>query len=126
MENQKKIQAYEFGKYAEEIISQHYILNGFTILERNWRLGKTEIDLIAQKDDTVIIIEVKARSGDDEDALAAVTSDKMKRMVKAADAYLKKLKGFYNYRFDIATVTGNIENYKLEIYEDAFVAADLF
>lgn len=126
MVNQKKQLAHEFGKYAEEITAQHYIRNGYTILERNWRLGKTEIDLIAQKDNMVAIIEVKARSGDDEDALSSITSDKRRRMVRAADSYLKKLKGQYEYRFDISTVTGEIDNNELEIYEDAFVGADLF
>lgn len=118
--------AHEFGKFAEEIASQHYLRNGYVILERNWRLRKTEIDLIAQKDDLIVIAEVKARSGEGEDALSAITSDKRKRMIKAADSYLKKLPGLYNYRFDIITLTGNIENYQLDVYEDAFLAADIF
>ena len=47
-------------------------------------------------------------------------------MVRAADAYLKRLPGTLQYRFDIATVTGNQKKYEIEIYEDAFVSADLF
>ncbi|MCH5235712.1 MAG: YraN family protein [Muribaculaceae bacterium] len=119
-------QAHEFGKFAEEIASQYYLRNGYVILERNWRLRKTEIDLIAQKDDLIVIAEVKARSGEDEEALSAVTTDKRKRMIKAADFYLKSLPGLYNYRFDIITMTGNIEKYQLDVYEDAFLAADIF
>lgn len=126
MDEEKKRESYEFGLFAEEVISQEYLKNNYIILERRWHLGKTEIDIIAQKESTIILIEVKARSGDFEDALSSVTADKRKRMVRAADTYIKKLKGTFDYRFDIATVTGNNKRYTVEIYEDAFVAADIF
>lgn len=126
MDNQKKKDAHEFGKFAEELTAQHYIKQGYTILERNWHLGKSEIDLVAQKGDMIVIIEVKARSGEDEEAISAITRDKRRRMIRAADNYLNRLKGEYIYRFDISTVTGDLQNYQLEIYEDAFLAADLF
>lgn len=122
----KKKEAGDFGKYAEELASREYIMRGYAILERQYRMGKTEIDIIAQKNDLIVIIEVKARSGEDEDALSAVTIDKRKRMIRAADAYLKRLPGLYDYRFDIVTVTGNKDQYELEIYEDAFMATDVF
>lgn len=122
----KKLEAYELGLFAEEVTAHEYIKRGYTILERRWKLGKTEIDLIAQKDNIVVLIEVKARSGKDEDALSAVTPDKRRRMIRAADSYLKNLPGRLEYRFDIVTVTGNREIHKIEIFEDAFIAADLF
>lgn len=125
-EDISKQMAYEFGVFAEEIASREYVKNGYAILERNWRLGKTEIDIIAQKEDTVVLIEVKARSGKDMDPLDTVTKDKRRRMVKAADAYLSRMKGNISYRFDIFTLTGNMTQYAIEQLEDAFVAADLF
>lgn len=126
MDETKRADSYEFGVFAEEIISQEYLKNDYAILERRWRMGHTEIDLIAQKGDIIVLIEVKARSGKDEEALSAVTRDKRRRMVRAADAYIKRLKGNFDYRFDIATVTGNKQKYEIEIYEDAFIAADLY
>lgn len=123
---EKKIAAKELGKFAEDIAANEYIKRGYAILERNWRLGKTEIDLIAQKDDTIVISEVKARKNSEEDALAAVTPDKRKRMIRAADFYLRQLPVAYNYRFDIVAFGGNIENFEFEIFEDAFLAADIF
>lgn len=122
----KKNNAYEFGEFAEEIIAQEYIKKGYTVLERRFRMGKTEIDIIAQKENVIILIEVKARSGKDEDALSAVTTDKRRRMIRTADAYLRRMEGQFEYRFDIATMTGNQEKYEIEIFKDAFVAADLF
>ena len=125
-QRQKKKIAYEFGDFAEEMAAQEYIRRGYVVKEKKWRLGKIEIDLITQKENTVIIIEVKARSESEEEALLAVTLDKRKRMIKAADAYLSKYHGTFNYRFDIVAVVGNKDNFKMEIFEDAFLATDVF
>ena len=122
----KRLKALEFGRFAEQKVCEEYIKQGCVILERNWRLGKTEIDIISQDGNEVIMIEVKARGGLEEEALNAVTIDKRRRMVKAADAFLRGLKGEYSYRFDIVAVTGDMENYNIEIHKDAFLAADLF
>lgn len=126
MASQRQTEAAAFGKFAEEKVAQHYLKNGYAILERNWRMGKTEIDIIAQRDNTLVLIEVKARSGEDEDPLDAVTNDKRRRMMRAADTYLKSLQGDFSYRFDEAAITGTMDHFSMEILEDAFVASDLF
>ena len=126
MTKEKKKEANEFGRKAEEEVAERYLKQGYTIIERNWRLGKIEIDLIVQKDDVIVLIEVKAREEREEDALSAVDRDKRKRMIKAADVYIRNLQGQYDYRFDIATCIGDKENFIIEIYEDAFVAADIY
>ena len=125
-ENIKSRQAHEFGVFAEKITAEEYIKKGYVILERNWRMGKTEIDLIAQSNDTVIFIEVKARSGKDMEPIEAVTPDKKKRMTRAADSYIRNKEGEFSYRFDLVGVTGDMHNYSIEILEDAFLAADFF
>lgn len=122
----KKLEAEQFGQYAEEMAAREYIKRGYTILERNWRMGKIEIDIIAQKDDTLVVSEVKARKNTDEEAISAVNFDKRRRMVRAADTYLRKCTGVVNYRFDIVACVGTIQNFQMEIYEDAFLATDLF
>lgn len=120
-----KLEANKFGKFAEEMIVREYTGRGYAILYRNWRMGKTEIDIISQIGDTIVLTEVKARKYE-EDALEAVTADKRRRMIRAADAYLSHLNGIFNYRFDIGIMVGNPEEYKLEIIEDAFTSADIF
>ena len=122
----KKIEAKEFGRYAEEMATQEYIRRGYVIKERNWRLGKTEIDIIAQSGDILVIIEVKARKKDEIEALSAITVDKRKRMIRAADAYLRSFQGNFSYRFDIVACSGTIGDFNMKIYEDAFLATDLF
>lgn len=127
MTKQDKFEALSFGKIAEEAVAHEYIKTGYVILEQNWRLGKTEIDLIAQKEDQIIFIEVKARTGENSDPVEAVTRDKRKRMIRAADAYLKTLTGDYSYRLDIASVIMHLDGQMtLDILEDAFLSADLF
>ena len=105
MMEDKKHKAYNFGIFSEEVVAGEYVKKGYAILERRFKVGKSEIDIIARNDNVVVFIEVKGRSGKDEDALSAVTVDKRKRMVRVADGYLKKLEGWCEYRFDIATVT---------------------
>ena len=122
MESNDKNRNYEFGKFAEEIATQYYVAKGYAILERNWHHGKSEIDIIAQINNIIVFIEVKARSGKDLDAVGAVTFDKMRRMARAANTYIRNKNGDYEYRFDIFALTGNFSDYKTEAIEDAFLA----
>ena len=126
MDAEKIHEAQDFGEFAENMAAKKYIEKGYAILERNWHLGKTEIDLIAQSDNVIVFIEVKARNGNFQSPFEAVTHDKKRRMTKAADSYIRRLQGDYDYRFDFVGVTGNKENYNIEILEDAFLAADFF
>lgn len=52
----------EFGARAEQLAAALLERNGWTILHRNWRFGRREIDLIARRGRTVAFVEVKARS----------------------------------------------------------------
>lgn len=119
----KKEEALKWGKQAENIVCEFLISKGYTVRERNWRphSSKSEIDLIAQKDDTLIFVEVKARSDRDVDPAEAITSEKIKHVVRGANSYLQSQDYEYYYRFDVAAVSGNIDDYKLDYLEDAFL-----
>ena len=77
--------------------------------------------MIAQKDDTLIFVEVKARSDREMDPAEAMTSEKIKNVVRGANSYLKTQDFDFYYRFDVAAVSGNSEDYKLDYLEDAFL-----
>ncbi len=49
----------ELGKFGEAQAVEYLQQNGYTILETNWTFQKAEIDIIAQKENTLVIIEVK-------------------------------------------------------------------
>ena len=119
----KKVEALKWGKQAENIVCEYLISKGYTIRERNWRpsTSRSEIDLIAQLGDTLIFVEVKARSDRDVDPAEAMTAEKIKNVVRGANSYLMKQEYDYYYRFDVAAVNGNAEEYKLDYLEDAFL-----
>lgn len=111
----------EWGIYGEQLAAEYFIKEGYTIRERNWKINKIEIDLILEKDRTIVFVEVKARDGVKHDPILAVDVKKQKRMVNAADIYLRNLPHLYQYRFDIFGIAGTPENYKTYHYPDAFL-----
>lgn len=119
---EKKLRDQAFGKFAEGKAAEHYISQGYAIRSRNWRLNKIEIDIIAQKGNVIVFIEVKARSGKGMEPADAVTMEKMRMISRGADYYLQRLTGRYEYRFDIFTLTGDFEDYTTEVYPDAFIS----
>jgi putative endonuclease len=116
----------DFGRKAEDFAVEQLQKKGYKILIRNFRFQKAEIDIIAEKDDLIIIIEVKARSTD---AFIlpqeAVNKKKIRLIVAAANHYLEEFNKENEIRFDIISVlpdhTGNLI---IEHITDAFDAFD--
>ncbi|UKB83964.1 YraN family protein [Chryseobacterium sp. MEBOG06] len=116
----------DFGKTAEDLAADYLQKNGYKILVRNFRFQKAEIDIIAEKDDVIIIAEVKARSTD---AFIlpqeAVTKTKIKSIVSAANHYLEKFQKDNEVRFDIISVLPDDQkNLTIDHITDAFQAFD--
>ena len=116
----------ELGKTAEDLAVTYLHKNGYTILVRNFRFQKAEIDIIAEKDNLIIIVEVKARSTDvfmlpQE----AVTKTKIKLLVSAANHFMEEFNKDQEVRFDIISVLPDAEkNLIIEHITDAFEAFD--
>lgn len=111
----------EFGQISEDRAAAYLMAHGYTIRDRNWRLGHKEIDIIAQKNDTLAIIEVKARRNNRYgDAIEAVTDDKMYKIIQAADAYVRYHRIDLKIRFDIIGITGELGQQTIEHIKDAF------
>lgn len=95
----------DFGKAAEDLAADYLQRNGYRILVRNFRFQKAEVDIIAQKDELIVIVEVKARSTD---AFMlpqeAVTKTKIKSIVSAANHYMEEFDKQNEVRFDIISV----------------------
>lgn len=111
----------DFGARGEELALEYLRKKGYEVMDRNWRSGHKEIDLVVRKDNTIVFVEVKARAnvfyGRPEDA---VTPRKMHLLVLAADTYLRCYKIDLNVRFDVVTVTGNVEKPYIRHFERAF------
>jgi len=93
------------GKEGEEQAYQYLIQNQYNILERNWRFGHLEVDVIASDKDRIIFCEVKARSsqtfGPPE---INVTKQKQRNLIQAAHHYVCKKGINLEVRFDIITI----------------------
>ena len=81
----------DLGNRGEEIAEAHLVKNGYQILERNWRFGKEEIDIIARLEDQLVIIEVKTRNSDFfGEPHEFVSKSKQAHLIRAAHAYVEK------------------------------------
>jgi len=111
----------ELGKKGEELAVEYLRENGYKILDRNWTFQKAEIDIIAQKDDILAVIEVKTRSNTDfglpQDF---VKPKKIQLLVKAVNAYINDREIDFEVRFDIIAVQKNGESFAIEHLTDAF------
>ncbi|MDR0750104.1 MAG: YraN family protein [Tannerellaceae bacterium] len=111
------------GKEGEEEARDCLIQNGYTILHTNWRFHHYELDIVATNGDELVIIEVKTRS---EGYLIApeeaIDKGKIKRIVSAADAYVRYFRRNLPVRFDIITLIKSGAGYEIEHIEDAFYA----
>ncbi|MCV2485818.1 YraN family protein [Flavobacterium sp. SH_e] len=115
----------DLGKLGEDLAAVHLEENGYSILERNFVIQKAEIDIIAQKDSVLAIVEVKTRSsldfGSPQDF---VKQKKIQLLIKAVNAYINdREKDFaedLEIRFDIVAVHKNGETFAIEHLTDAF------
>lgn len=112
----------ELGKKGEEMAVNYLQKKGYSILERNYRFDKAEVDIIAQKDDVLAAVEVKTRStpdfGDPQDF---VKPKQIQQLVKAIDHYVNQKNVDVEVRFDIVAIIQNKAGTKIEHLEDAFL-----
>lgn len=114
----------ELGKAGEDFAASYLEHAGYGIIERDWRQGSRDIDIVARTEDgtTVVFVEVKTRSSDaivrPEDA---VDARKIRNLGRAADAYVKERAIWDELRFDLINIVGTApENFRLEHIIDAF------
>ncbi|MFD0862857.1 YraN family protein [Sungkyunkwania multivorans] len=112
----------EIGKIGEKMAAEHLQKQGYQILERNYIFDKAEVDIIAQKHDILVAVEVKLRSttdfGNPQDF---VSKKKIKLMVKATDHYVVENDLDVEVRFDIIAISVQGKKFSLQHLEDAFL-----
>ncbi|ALO96427.1 hypothetical protein SHL15_5356 [Streptomyces hygroscopicus subsp. limoneus] len=79
------------GRYGEDLAARRLAAQGMTILERNWRSGRSgEIDIVARDGDALVVCEVKTRRGGGyEHPMAAVTPAKAARLRALAEHWIQ-------------------------------------
>lgn len=112
----------ELGKHGEELAVQYLTEKGYEILECNWRNIHKEIDIIAKKDNVLVVVEVKTRQSEEYgEPDIAVTRQKQTRLISAANAYLFQNELDINTRFDVISIVMKDKEPLIDHIEDAFL-----
>ena len=111
----------QLGKEGEKIATAHLIKEKYKILARNYRSGRAEIDIVAMKDDLIIIVEVKTRETDKYgNPEESVGTGKINMLAQGAEDFMLDRDLHNNVRYDIISIIKN--QYKTDVHHlaDAF------
>ena len=112
----------ELGINGEDLAVAFLQKKNYQILKRNYRFQKAEVDIIAQKENTIVAIEVKTRSssefGDPQDF---VKPKQIQSLVKAMNHYVESQNLDVEVRFDIIAILKKDSETRIEHIEDAFL-----
>ncbi|MGB3778119.1 MAG: YraN family protein [Tunicatimonas sp.] len=112
--------AHRRGKQGEEMATRFLQEKGLTLVAKNYRHRRDEIDLVMRDRDTLVFVEVKLRRnanfGDPE---TFVDQSQAERIAEAADHYVHEMEWEGNIRFDIVAITLQPQ-ITIEHFEDAF------
>ncbi len=101
----------ELGRWGERKATEYLEAQGYTIWERNWHTGHRDIDIIAYKDNTLVIVEVKTRRNNVfMEPEMAVNRKKAHSIMIAANLYVKTKRINMDIRFDIIAICGTSDN----------------
>ncbi len=113
----------QLGKDGEQEACDYLRKEGYIIYHTNWHFSHYELDIVATDGNELVVVEVKTRS---QDYLVspeeAVDKGKIKRIVSAADVYVRYFRIQMPVRFDIMVLIKKDDGYEIEHIEDAFYA----
>ncbi len=110
------------GRRGENLAARHLKKLGYTVVERNFKTARGEIDLVARHKKDLVFVEVKSRSSNRFGSPAeAVTPAKQRRLSMVALEYIK-IKGLEGMRarFDVVTVDAGCRPPRVEVIANAF------
>lgn len=111
----------ELGQAGEEAAVAYLEKRGYVIRHRNWRKGRLELDIVAARNNTLIVVEVKTRKGTTLlPPYESVNAQKIKHIVQATDTYIKLYQIDAPVRFDIVSVVEDAGKFKIKHIKEAF------
>lgn len=97
----------DLGRAGEDRAADHLRAAGYRILDRNWRTRGGEIDIVAERDGVIAVVEVKTRRGDlFGDPLEAIDARKRARLWRLAAAWRSAHSDAGELRLDAIAITG--------------------
>lgn len=110
----------EIGSHGEQIAADYLEAEGFAIVDRNWRSGHCEIDIIAVRDHVLHIVEVKLRK---KDGLTtpeqAITAAKFRSLCKAARSYIAVRGLDMEVQFDLVAIESHQQGFDIRYIPNA-------
>ena len=112
----------QLGKAGEKEAVEFLIKQGLTIRETNWRMPPLEIDIVAQEQGLLHIVEVKTRASASPhfDPMEAITAAKIRNLVKAANGYLSHHQLPLAVQFDVMIIFGKAPDFDIHFFPNAF------
>ena len=111
----------KLGVQGEKWALDYLVAKGYAILEKNYRYRKAEIDILARKGETLVVVEVKTRGKNFLVPLSqTITKKKIGLLVAAADHYVTANRLSCEVRFDVLAITLGYTTPKIQHLEDAF------
>jgi putative endonuclease len=112
----------EFGELGERIAERWLKRQGWRVLQRRFRSGHRDIDLVVEQEGTVAFVEVKARRGlAFGDPVEAVNWSKQKELVRSASVWIDRHgRPAESYRFDVVGVLVEGDRVRVRHVPNAF------
>lgn len=112
----------ELGEKGEQLAVDYLLKHNYKIIARNYRFLKAEVDVIVQKENVLVAVEVKTRSsidfGNPQDF---INPKKIKLLVSAMDNFVVENDLDVEVRFDIIAIVKQKNAFEIEHLKDAFL-----
>ncbi len=116
-------EAKEFGVTGEQMATRYLEDQGYVILDRNYRRGHKEVDIIALDHSELAVIEVKTRASEELfTAEQAVDHHKRQNIIRVANNYVRRYHRTEPVRFDIIAIVGKGPDAEIRHTKNAFTA----
>ena len=114
-------EAKEFGVTGEQMAARYLEEQGYVILDRNYRRGHKEVDIIALDHGELAVVEVKTRTSEGVFAAEqAVDHRKRQNIIRVANNYVRRYHRTEPLRFDIIAIVGTGANAEIRHTKNAF------
>jgi putative endonuclease len=115
----------ELGNRGEQFVAAHLEKNGFIIRALNYVRKTGEIDIIAQKDELVVFVEVKVRTTQYFNVSSVINRSKQRKIITTAKIYTSEYRlNEHILRFDVALLENHSGEYAITYIPNAFTAHD--
>lgn len=116
------LQTKQLGLDGEELVAKYLKKQGFTVIAKNYQTRVGEVDIIAQRDEFLVFVEVKTRRNPGFPIGCVITTSKQKKIIKTAKYFIVTRNVVDKVcRFDVATVIyGGPQGFEIDYIENAF------